>query len=56
MKIMKNNRKSIPVDGLHKTREIEQVNILLEALYKILDDKNQNLEKSRMKLKKDLDI
>ena len=51
---MKNNGKSIPIDVLHRSKEIEQEKILLEALYEILDDKNQSLEKSRMKLKRDL--
>ena len=51
---MKKSKKLIPIDDLHKNRELEQENILLEALYEILNNKNQNLEKSRMTLKNDL--
>ena len=40
----KQDKRVFPTDDLHKIRELEQENILLEAVYQILDDKNQSLE------------
>jgi PAS domain S-box-containing protein len=50
----KQDKRIFPIDDLHKIRELEQENILLEAVYQILDDKNQSLEESRTILKQDL--
>ncbi len=47
------NKKISPVDDLHKLRELEQVNIILNELCETLDDKN-DLEKSRKKLKENV--
>ena len=48
---MKKQNKIFSIDHLHKIRELEQVNIILRDLYGTLDDKNEDLEKSRKKLK-----
>lgn len=47
------NKKISPIDDLHKLRELEQVNIILNELCETLDDKN-DLEKSRKKLKENV--
>lgn len=49
---MKENDRSVfPMDELHKTRELEQENFILAALYEMIDNKNEDLEKSRVKLR-----
>ncbi len=48
------NKKIFPVDDLHKLRELEQVNIILNELCETLDDTNEDLEKSRKKLKENV--
>ncbi|MDH2907302.1 MAG: PAS domain-containing sensor histidine kinase [Candidatus Nitrosotalea sp.] len=50
----KQNKRIPPIDESHKIRELEQVNIILQDLYLTLDDKNEDLEKSRKKLKENV--
>src|SRR5579872_1568688 len=49
-----NNRRIFPIDNLHKTRELEQEKFILESLYETIDNKNEDLEKSRAKLKEQI--
>ncbi|HJT10081.1 MAG TPA: PAS domain-containing sensor histidine kinase [Candidatus Nitrosotalea sp.] len=49
-----NNRRIFSIDNLHKTRELEQEKFILESLYEIIDNKNEDLEKSRTKLKEQI--
>jgi PAS domain S-box-containing protein len=49
-----NDGRMFSIDDLHKTRELEQEKFILESLYDIIDDKNEDLEKSRAKLKEQI--
>lgn len=49
-----NDRRIFSIDELHKTRELEQENFILAALYEMIDNKNEDLEKSRVKLRRQL--
>ncbi len=49
-----NDRKIFSIDDLHKTMELEQENFILASLYEIIDNKNEDLEKSRGELKEQL--
>lgn len=53
---MKNYDKKIKslVSKSHKIKEMEQENIILTDLYEVLNNKKEDLEKSRIKLKDDL--
>ncbi|HJW19275.1 MAG TPA: PAS domain-containing sensor histidine kinase [Candidatus Nitrosotalea sp.] len=50
------NKKIFPVDELHRLRELEQVNVILIELCETLDDKSEDLEKSRKKLKENIQL
>ncbi len=50
------NKKIFPVDELHRLRELEQVNVILMELCETLDDKSEDLEKSRKKLKENIQL
>ncbi len=52
----KQNKKIFPVDELHRLRELEQVNVILIELCETLDDKSEDLEKSRKKLKENIQL
>jgi PAS domain S-box-containing protein len=49
-----NDGRMFSIDDLHKTRELEQEKFILESLYDIIDDKNEDLKKSRAKLKEQI--
>lgn len=49
--VTQKKKSKFKVDSSHKIKELEQENIILTALYAMLDDTNEDLENSRAELK-----